>query len=123
MVEREVVTTPFHKVSIDLVGPFPTAKRGYKYLLTCVDEATRRPEAIPIRTPTASSIISILREVFSRNVFPAEIVSDNGSQFVSTQFQKFLSEHSITHIRSSPYSPQSNGVRGTLPQHPEHHDP
>ena len=118
MMERQIITIPFQKVSIDLVGPLPTAKRGYKYLLTCVDEATRWPEAIPVRDPKSATVITLLTDIFSRNGFPAEVVSDNGPQFVSHQFEKFLRDHGIKHIKCSPYSPQSNGVverfHGTL---------
>ena len=56
--------------------------------------------------------------MFARNGFPAVIVSDNGTQFCGTVFQKFLKEHGIRHIKSAPYHPQGNGVverfHGTL---------
>ena len=32
--ERELASIPFENISIDLVGPFPTAVGGFKYLLT-----------------------------------------------------------------------------------------
>jgi len=44
---RETVTIPFERVAIDLVGPFPTATGGFRFLLTCIDLATRWPEAHP----------------------------------------------------------------------------
>ena len=44
---REMPTVPFERVAIDLVGPFPTAVGGFKFMLTCIDMATRWPEAIP----------------------------------------------------------------------------
>jgi len=53
MQAREIVTLPFERVAVDLVGPFPTAKGGFKFLLTCVDLATRWPEAVPIRVCTS----------------------------------------------------------------------
>jgi len=52
MQAREVVSMPFERVAIDLVGPFPTATGGFKFLLTCIDLATRWPEAIPLKTTT-----------------------------------------------------------------------
>jgi len=52
---RELATVPFENVSIDIVGPFPTAVGGFRFLLTCIDNATRWPEAIPIRTTTAKT--------------------------------------------------------------------
>ena len=47
--------------------------------------------------------------IFSRHGFPEEIVSDNGRHFVSQEFQQFLRSNNIKHVRSSLYSPRSNG--------------
>src|SRR5277367_4565986 len=48
-----LVTVPligeaWHKVEIDLVGPFPESSKGNKMALTIIDIATRYAEAIPI---------------------------------------------------------------------------
>jgi len=37
------------------------------------------------------------------------IISDNGPQFVARDFQQFVRLVGITHVRTSPYYPQSNG--------------
>lgn len=37
------------------------------------------------------------------------IISDNGPQFVSRDFKKFVSLAGMDHVRTSPYYPQSNG--------------
>jgi len=92
------------------VGPFPVAKGGFKFLLTCVDLATRWPEAVPIRVGTARVIIDKLVEIFTHNGFPKVLVSDNGAQFVGRTFTKWLSQNGISHTKSSPYHPQGNGV-------------
>jgi len=107
---REVVTLPFERVAIDLVGPFPVAKGGFRFLLTCVDLATRWPEAVPVRTCTARVVIDKLTEIFTHNGYPKTIVSDNGAQFVGKTFTKWLVVNGITHVKSSPYHPQGNGV-------------
>jgi len=97
-------------VAVDLVGPFPTATGGYKFLLTVIDLATRWPEAIPLRTTTSKVIERELVKVFSRCGFPTALVSDNGPQFTGRQFERWLSSKGIRHIKSSPYHPQGNGV-------------
>ena len=76
MVKREVTTQPFTDIAIDLVGPFPTATGGYQHMLTCIDTASRWPEAIPIRTITTKTIIKCLTELFCRNGFPERVTSD-----------------------------------------------
>ncbi|MGC8638662.1 MAG: transposase [Isosphaeraceae bacterium] len=37
------------------------------------------------------------------------LISDNGPQFVSWEFKQFIRICGMTHVRTSPYSPQSNG--------------
>ena len=37
------------------------------------------------------------------------IISDNGSQFIAKDFKEFIRISGMTHVRTSPYYPQSNG--------------
>ena len=110
MTERPVVTLPFQDVAIDVVGPFPTAVGGFSFLLTCIDAATRWPEAIPVRRATAKVVISCLTEIFSRSGFPSKLTSNNGSQFAGKVFSKWLKDKGIQHSRATPYHTQGNGV-------------
>jgi transposase InsO family protein len=41
--------------------------------------------------------------------FRPRIISDNGPQFVAKEFKSFVRECQITHVRTAPYYPQSNG--------------
>jgi putative transposase len=44
--------------------------------------------------------------------FPAakpRIISDNGPQFIAKDFKTYIREAGMTHVRTSPYYPQSNG--------------
>ena len=110
MQEREIVTVPSERVCEDIVGPFPVAKGFFRFILTYLDMATRWPEAIPLRKTTTKIIIEQLLLIFSRNGFPTILVSDNGPQFVSGSFKKFLKTNGIDHVTASPYHPQGNRV-------------
>jgi putative transposase len=47
-----------------------------------------------------------------REKFPGEtprIISDNGPQFIAKDFKEFIRLCGMTHVRTSPYYPQSNG--------------
>ena len=39
-----------------------------------------------------------------------QLVLDNGLQFVSDEFKQFIAANRITHIKTSPYHPASNGA-------------
>ena len=90
MVEREVVAIPCERVCVDLIVPLPRAKGGYEHMLTCVDVATRWPEAVPIRSTTAESVLEHLTRIFAKTGFPGTIVTDNGPQFVAKEFRDFV---------------------------------
>lgn len=48
----------------------------------------------------------------ARENFPGakpRLISDNGPQFISRDFKAFIREAGMTHVRTSPYYPQSNG--------------
>ena len=79
-------------------------------MLTCIDSASRWPEAIPIRSTTSKVVIRCLTEIFSRCGFPEKLTTDNGSQFVSKQFKTWLRDKGIAHSRATPYHPQGNGT-------------
>ena len=110
MTEREVVTKPFSDVAVDIVGPFPTAKGGFRFMMTCIDTASRWPEAFPLRSTTSRAVIVCLMQVFTRWGFPEKLTSDNGPQFTSATFAKWLRDKGIAHARATPYHPQANGI-------------
>ena len=77
-----VVTEPFSRVAVDLVGPLsPLSSEGHRYILTLIDFATGYPEAIPLKD--VDSVAEALLTIFSRVGIPQEIVSDRGTQFTS----------------------------------------
>jgi transposase InsO family protein len=60
-----------------------------------------------MRTADVETILQRAREKF-----PAarpRIISDNGPQFIARDFRTFVRESGMTHVRTSPYYPQSNG--------------
>ena len=58
---------------------------------------------------TFERTINELRQLFSSFGLPDQLVSDNGPQFVSTEFSEFLRLNGIKHFRSAPYHPATNG--------------
>ena len=58
--------------------------------LIIVDAHSRWPEVIEMKTITAISTIQELRRLFSAYGLPLQVVSDNGPQFISTEFKTFM---------------------------------
>ena len=54
-------------------------------------------------------MIEELRRRFGVHGIPAEVVSDNGSQFSSMEFQDFGKDYGFKHTTTSPHYPQANG--------------
>ena len=99
---------PWQKLGIDIVGPDDSTNQDCRFAITLIDYYSKWPEVAFVRTVTTDSVIEFLLTVFSREGFPEEIVSDNGVQFTSHKFQKFLSDRNIKHTKSAVFHPQGN---------------
>ena len=97
-------TRPWERIHIDFAGPFMN-----KSFLIVVDAYSKWAEVIEMSQTTAARTISALRQVFSSLGIPEQIVSDNGPQFISSEFAEFAKLNGIKHIRISPYHPATNG--------------
>ncbi|GFO50058.1 Pol polyprotein [Plakobranchus ocellatus] len=106
----EVISEPFQKVVIDLVGPLPITKKGNSYILTLIDTATRYPEAISIPNCTSETIANVLFEIFSRLGIPKQVLSDNARQLISESMQETYRLLGISQRLSAPHHPISHGA-------------
>ncbi|XP_078694909.1 uncharacterized protein LOC144923898 [Branchiostoma floridae x Branchiostoma belcheri] len=118
MVAPPVIGEPFRRIGIDIVGPLPRSNSGNKYILTIVDHATRYPEAIPLPSTEAERVANALMTFFSRVGIAAEILTDQGSNFMSTVLTQMCAKLGVSKLKTTPYHPQTNGVcerfNGTL---------
>jgi transposase InsO family protein len=63
-----------------------------------------RPE---MKEPDVEMVLQRAREMYP-GTHP-RIISDNGPQFIANDFKQFIRLCGMTHVRTSPYYPQSNG--------------
>ena len=96
---------PWVRLHLDYAGPFLG-----KMFLIVVDAHSKWVEAFPMSTSTSEATIEKLRVAFSTNGLPEMVVTDNGSNFVSEEFEAFLKQNGIRHIKTAPYHPSSNGL-------------
>ncbi len=72
-----VITEPFQRIAMDIIGPLPRSHSGKRYVLVICDYATRYPEAIPLKTIDAECVAEELVILFSRVGVPTEILTDS----------------------------------------------
>ena len=101
---------PFSRVLVDCVGPLPKTKSGNKFLLTIMCASTRFPEAVPLRTITARTVLKHLVKFFTLVGLPKTVQSDQGSNFMSKVFKQVLEQLGVSHCHSSAYHPESQGA-------------
>jgi transposase InsO family protein len=83
----------------------------FYYLTSVLDGLSRYIVHWEIReSMTERDIETIVQRALERhpNVRP-RIISDNGPQFIARDFKEFIRFTGMTHVRTSPYYPQSNG--------------
>lgn len=97
----------WEKVGIDIVGPF--APKHCRFAVTLVDFYSKWPEVAFVTHIDTATIIQFRTAIFLREGNPRELVSDNGTQFTSAEFKKFLKQREIVHLRTSVYYPHSHG--------------
>jgi hypothetical protein len=101
-------------VSIDLVDPQPMSHRRNVWLLVMQDRLSKWLELAALRKATSANVVAKVRQrIILRYGCPETIISDNGRQFVSRHFCKFLKDCGIQHRKTPPYTPHCNPVERT----------
>ena len=90
------------RIHVDYAGPVD----GQMFLVI-VDAYSKWPFVIPTQSTTSTATINILQSIFASEGIPLQLVSDNGPQFVSEEFETFLKRNGVKHIKSAPYHPSS----------------
>ncbi|UYV64168.1 hypothetical protein LAZ67_2006908 [Cordylochernes scorpioides] len=86
------------------------ANTKHKFIQVFVDHATRYLWAYPRITNTAQAVTQCLDKIIKSVNSINTILTDNGKNFISKEFNKFLSLQGIKRTYTSPYHPQCNGI-------------
>ncbi len=105
-----VMQVPFERIGMDLIGPLERSARGHRFALVLVDYATRYPEAVALRNISAKSVAEALFNMISRVGIPKEILTDQGTAFMSRTIRKLYELLGIKSVRTSVYHPQTDGL-------------
>lgn len=83
----------------------------FYYLCSLLDGCSRSIVHWEIRESMRESEVELIIQR-AREKYPdatPRIISDNGPQFIAKDFKEFIRICGMTHVRTSPYYPQSNG--------------
>jgi len=83
----------------------------FYYLCSILDGCSRYIIHWELREKMTEKDVEIILQR-AREKFPQatpRIISDNGPQFIAKDFKEFIRIAGMTHVRTSPYYPQSNG--------------
>lgn len=105
MKRRNLPNNPWEDLAIDFLGPLPSGD----YLFVVVDYYSRFFEIEIMKKIDSKAAIDFLKTIFARFGIPRSITADNGSQFISTEFENFCLNRGIRLFNTTPYWPQENG--------------
>jgi len=83
----------------------------FYYMCSILDGYSRYIVHWDIREAMTERDVEVILQQ-AREKFPEaspRIISDNGPQFIARDFKEFIRLSGMTHVRTSPYYPQSNG--------------
>jgi len=83
----------------------------FYYLCTVLDGCSRFVVHWELRTSMTEAEIEVVLQR-AKEAWPdarPRIITDNGPQFIAKDFKEFIRISGMTHVRTSPYYPQSNG--------------
>ena len=101
----------FQRWHLDLCGPFPKAKHGYKFIFVAIDAFSHYCVLAPLIKKNSDRICNIFRkEIIDKFGHPTSIVTDCGAEFKSQSFISLCNSFNIENIFTSPYHHASNGL-------------
>lgn len=99
-------------------GSFNKDSKKNIHIVRAIDYGTGWAYSTAIEQTSAASAIALLKEIICNHGVPEQLVTDNGTEFCSREFENYLQDVGIDHTRKTPYHPQTNGLverfHGTL---------
>eukprot|EP00924_Labyrinthula_sp_SR-Ha-C_P001311 snap_masked-scaffold_7-processed-gene-19.62-mRNA-1 protein AED:1.00 eAED:1.00 QI:0/-1/0/0/-1/1/1/0/314 len=112
-VHKFKATRRFEKVHADLVGPLPTGKGGFRFMLTLVDDYTKYTCTFCICkksqvTEVIKAWLKKMNNLTSRKLI--NFKTDQGNEFVNSSLKEEFENLGVVHDVSPMYHPSANGT-------------
>ena len=93
---------------MDLVDMGSKPDNGYKWIITAIDLFSKFAYARPMRNKERRTVVRAATDIF-QVAKPRVLQTDNGSEFISSEFQALLRAQGINHITGLAGRAQSQG--------------
>ena len=100
---------PMQSLHVDSIGPLPKDAVGNQYILVIIDAFSRFLEMYPLSSLEAKPAVDALLKHVCRFGIPAEVRTDNGTQFKDV-FHQLLVKLRVSHPTVIPHSHQENAI-------------
>lgn len=101
-------------VHSDVCGPLNIRSiGGAKYFVTFIDDCSRKTFVYVLKTKNEvfDKFVQFKTLVENQTNNKVKVLrTDNGTEYINKNFDKFCVEHGIKHEKSAPYTPQQNGL-------------
>jgi len=74
---------------------------GYKYILTCVDVFSKYAWAVPVKSKSATDMLTAMKELLMKRAAPRmceRLQTDKGNEFTNREVQRLLREKGVVHF-------------------------
>jgi transposase InsO family protein len=102
-----------HRITGNRTGQSSKRGTGWEYLHVAIDDASRLAFTAMMPNERKESAVAFLDAALTwfkaHGVVAQRVMTDNGSAYRSKHFAEALARHTVTHKRTRPYTPRTNG--------------
>jgi hypothetical protein len=120
VLDKQQIANPWHSIAVDTIGPWiiPQSPHSLKskepttlQALTIIDLSTHFMEIVALKNKESITIARSLDQVWlCRYPRPVDCLHDNGTEFISAEFQELLQSYGIRSKLTTVKNPQANGI-------------
>ena len=104
-----ILDKPLDGICLDWVGPLERSKRGFKWILTCIDLHSSFLLAVPMKSKSTDDVIYAYVENILPEIGPSIfILTDNGTEFKNDTMGNVLNRLNTEHRFTTVYFPRGN---------------
>lgn len=103
-----VTSAPGELVCVDFFGPLPRARGSCTMILAVMDHFTRFVKLYAMKSANTKNAITAVEKFIAHTGPIKAILSDNGPQFASKEWQQHWADKNVKVRHTSFYTPQSN---------------